>query len=610
MGLDARLPLYSSFQIYIAVYIYYSGMVTNNVFVITPGLLGPEYSSEAIGTSRIINTLPKKDQLLQIPFSSTADSLSNREAFRNIKRSIPVDRIQQEVMVSHLKKLEWNYVAVVYEDSDYGKESFAEFRSYASKSDICIPFHSKLSFGSLGELDPSEINVILRDITQHVESPISGVVFFGSSKSIQLILSSTDTLRGQYSFRLLFVLSSFVHMEEDYFKKDGNVMKAARGVYIVSPPKITYSGFTEHWRTILNDPAKVVNESSTNSWLKQLYYDIHTCNTNTDIMNCMPSVSGEKQAKYESIYTPYAIEAILIFAKLMKKMHAVYCKNETGLCSNMKNVLTENRGELVQISDDFVLNIDRDFPSLQVNISITFQNATDAIKHGTISDYEVFQYRKCTTDSLEFCFPKRLASSTSFDQDLWTPFAQNAMLSLLGGCSQAFVKLCGPQFQGICADYRAKVGEVVDEIKKEELVIDDSGLEKRVFSANGDGNVGYRIYQVQKMVNNPLKTEYVQVGRSTLDENGFTFEKHRLSFPYGGVPSKCPNTRACSHCFTSDNISTVKPQDQSKEDCTPVVAGMGAVIAILSIALITFIVMFIWNHRSSNGKYQLKEICM
>ena len=61
------------------------------------GLLGPEYSSEAEKTSSFVSTLPESSQLLQVLFSATAESLSDRNKYSNVKRIIPGDDVQVQV---------------------------------------------------------------------------------------------------------------------------------------------------------------------------------------------------------------------------------------------------------------------------------------------------------------------------------------------------------------------------------------------------------------------------------------------------------------------------------------------------------------------------------
>jgi hypothetical protein len=72
------------------------------------------------------------------------------------------------------------------------------------------------------------------------------------------------------------------------------------------------------------------------------------------------------------------------------------------------------------------------------------------------------------------------------------------MFSLLQGANKSFAELCGTQSSVLCQRYRDSPQEVYRMIKNEKLVIDDSGIPSRVFNENGDGNIGYKIYQVQR----------------------------------------------------------------------------------------------------------------
>ena len=60
------------------------------------------------------------DLFFQISFFSTSPELSNRERFKYFSRTIPSDQYQTRVMVKIIERLNWSYISIVYEESNYG----------------------------------------------------------------------------------------------------------------------------------------------------------------------------------------------------------------------------------------------------------------------------------------------------------------------------------------------------------------------------------------------------------------------------------------------------------------------------------------------------------
>ena len=98
-----------------------------------------------------------------------------------------------------------------------------------------------------------------------------------------------------------------------------------------------------------------------------------------------------------------------------------------------------------------------------------------------------------------------------YQSELWTSFAINAMFALLQGSEKAFNELCGSQSPSLCNQYRNDPKTVYEKIKAEKLVIDDSGVNSRVFDEKGDGNIGYKIYQVQGSAADASTLSFVEV---------------------------------------------------------------------------------------------------
>ena len=305
-----------------------------------------------------------------------------------------------------MKQLEWNYVSVVYENSTYGMEAFQEFHSQAAKAGICIPYHTALKIGMYGELNPSDLNLIMKDVTQYAESPITGMLVIGGSKTARSILTAAHVLRQSYIFELAFIFSEGVQLGNDVFVDNNQIMTFSRGSFLASPPRITFPTFSRHWQSIFRYIDVLNNQTHSNPWLRDVYRDFHSCSL-PDLSNCPVSQDVQKKSEFQSKYVGYAIQSVLSFAKAIKKMHGMICSGQTGLCENLKKELKEVPGSLIDTIETMELQLQQEFPSLGVNVDVQFSKSVDA-KQQTSVDYNIYHHRKCSNSSTSFCYDKVL----------------------------------------------------------------------------------------------------------------------------------------------------------------------------------------------------------
>lgn len=102
-------------------------------------------------------------------------------------------------------------------------------------------------------------------------------------------------------------------------------------------------------------------------------------------------------------------------------------------------------------------------------------------------------------------------NSKDYQPEIWTSFAINAMFSLLQGSNQAFKELCGTQSSSLCKQYRDDPVTVYNSIKNQRMEIEQNEGPSRVFNDNGDGNIGYKIYQVHKTPTDTSQLTYKEV---------------------------------------------------------------------------------------------------
>lgn len=90
-------------------------------------------------------------------------------------------------MQHFLKQLEWNYIAVVYENTTYGRSAFEELSSSAKSEGICIAKSFPIKIGI--SVDFSALQYVLDNLLSNAESQITGVIFFVSTTTASDFLS-------------------------------------------------------------------------------------------------------------------------------------------------------------------------------------------------------------------------------------------------------------------------------------------------------------------------------------------------------------------------------------------------------------------------------------
>lgn len=183
-------------------------------------------------------------------------------------------------------------------------------------------------------------------------------------------------------------------------------------------------------------------------------------------------------------------------------------------------------------------------------------------------------------------------NSKDYQPEIWTSFAINAMFSLLQGSNQAFKELCGTQSSSLCKQYRDDPVTVYNSIKNQRMEIEQNEGPSRVFNDNGDGNIGYKIYQVHKTLTDTSQLTYKEIGRFSLEENGYSIHENLIKDPHKAVPSKCPNPVECQKCSNQLTVETKAPSASENGDNSIVTIILGALLGLSVIALIVTVVLF------------------
>ncbi|XP_038553547.1 taste receptor type 1 member 3 [Micropterus salmoides] len=99
-------------------------------------VIGPQ-SSELVS---VIGKLLGFFLMPQVSFGATSAAFSDDLLYPSFYRTVPSDNQQVDAMVLLLKTFEWNWVAVVASDEEYGQQGVQGFSKSADNSSICVAY--------------------------------------------------------------------------------------------------------------------------------------------------------------------------------------------------------------------------------------------------------------------------------------------------------------------------------------------------------------------------------------------------------------------------------------------------------------------------------------
>lgn len=358
------------------------------------GVIGAERSSDSESMSAIFSRLPGSLCPPMVSYSSTSVSLSNKQAFPNFFRTIYSDELQVKVLTSLMSELEWNYIAIVYENNSYGLHGAHSLQTELHKRGICIRYSS--SFNTTYGVELSTLSQIIKDITLPKGGAVSGIVFFGGQSSAEKFLTAmTDLDLGGDTPSIMF--SEGAGTSKNVFKQE--TLSASRGNLVVSPTYRSVDIFLEHWNNIFRNRTVLADESKTNPWLKDVFTKIKGCSY--DNPNCqVPTGQEIENAVSKNIYLKFAVDAVCMFAKALKQSKNQICLNDS--CS----LLTEDGiNNFLNALKSVEVNMTSEFGDIfAAKTRLQFDYNGDIKPSESKAMFSVYNHRQCLDDISQFCF--------------------------------------------------------------------------------------------------------------------------------------------------------------------------------------------------------------
>lgn len=263
----------------------------------TVAIIGPGTSDVAIAVTNLAG-------LFHIPvvdFSSTSRLLNNRIRFKYFLRTVSSDILLSKAIVDLILKFGWNFIHVLYSDTDYGRSAFETFEYVLSKNSVAAKIckATKASFNI--HSSKKHLDQIVNDIKS--ERQARGIVLFTTIQDTELILNEFDKTN----------MKEYVFISPDYFSgsiKQFNcspqMLRRLIGIVPHTNEGVSIHDITEEFST------KNINESLRFSkWEEESRY--------------------ETTSFCHSLFVPYVIDAVYAVAYGLHNM--LNCSQATG-CGN------------------------------------------------------------------------------------------------------------------------------------------------------------------------------------------------------------------------------------------------------------------------------------
>lgn len=363
------------------------GLSENGPYNSTVAIIGPENSREAHVVSSLLSSIPEHIRPLQVGFSTTAQSLSNRRIYSNYFRVIPNDDIQVKAMKAFMKALDWTYLGLIYQNDLYGADGAAAVQNSAAdqRSNLCFPHVSAVDIEATDE----HIKETLRDVFRKYpgsndppDPPVSGFIALADTKLAQAIL---EVLREENATNITSMLWSEAFPVHEALQE--KYTEVTKHIYVMTPPKPYIPEFSQFWNSMYPNISMVGLDCG-------LTCSISSNRTNTT---------------WQTPFSSYAIQATMaiVTAINLVRKDIINCPNCVNLVKTRKSLFIEKLQQVQEHEMDFsVLNINH-FTDMRLSFPNNGSDATRSrLRVGLEADYNVYRKKPCNDNLAYSCYEK------------------------------------------------------------------------------------------------------------------------------------------------------------------------------------------------------------
>lgn len=265
----------------------------------TVAIVGAAFS----GISMAVASLAGLFNVPVVSYASTSRLLSDRSRFQNFLRTVPSDTLQAKAMVDVIKKYQWNFVAVVASDTEYGRSGIQAFKETAAsleKDFVCVSVDELFT----ARTPKNEVVDIVRKINSF--SKVRVIVLFAELNDADYFIK---TAREEN-------LTGYIWLGSDAWSESYHILrqntKILRNFVGFKPGIEPYAPFRDFFKKVTKE------RKARNFWLRQ-----HLAYVQEEISKSHPEFSP---------YTSTAIDAVYAVAH---GLHKVYNCSDTKCFSNV-----------------------------------------------------------------------------------------------------------------------------------------------------------------------------------------------------------------------------------------------------------------------------------
>ncbi|XP_055372495.1 metabotropic glutamate receptor 2 [Condylostylus longicornis] len=291
------------------------------------GVVGAASSVTSIQVANLLRLF----RIPQVSFFSTSPELSNKQRFEYFSRTIPSDHYQVKAMVEIVKRMNWSYISIIYEESNYGIKAYEELEELLAENEICIAVKEKLVKDSGVAEEKAYDNIVQKLLTK---PRARGAIIFGSDQEVREVMRAVrrNNATGAFSW-----IGSDGWSARNLVS-DGNEPEV-EGTLSVQPQANPVKGFEAYFLNL------TVENNLRNPWFVEFWEDHFLCrypnslptpyNINYNRTCTTKEVLNKNNTDFED-QLQFVSDAVMAFAYALRDMHRDLCGGKPTLCDSMK----------------------------------------------------------------------------------------------------------------------------------------------------------------------------------------------------------------------------------------------------------------------------------
>ena len=284
-----------------------------------------------------------------------------------------------------MTSLQWNRIAIVFENDTYGRGAASELRVEAMKHHMCISEFAAITVDSSRDVSIDQINQILDNIVIE-RTKIGAIVYIGNRDVANQLLLVTDTKA--YRDVPIFVMPETIQLQMGTFKKsDGTTFTKSLGTLLTSVPYDEIISFKSYWISLFSNKSALVETLKFNPFLKEVFEDI--TGNSLEESSQAPSVSQLNSLFImQPTYVRYIVMAVHTMVGTLRK---VYDADTEDFFSNFSpsRMLEAINSLTLSFPDDFVPGITNSGNSL--TLKFTSESANPSFDANDVV-YEAYNF--------------------------------------------------------------------------------------------------------------------------------------------------------------------------------------------------------------------------